>query len=52
MIPVTDIATADNKFTLTKGNGDNQGKKSTNGMSVRWITHINELSWKYRESHE
>ena len=52
MIPVTDIATADNKFTLTKGNGDNQGKKSTNGMSVRWITHINEFSWKYRESHE
>ena len=24
-------------------------KKSTNGMSVKWILHINEL---YRESHE
>ena len=38
--------------TLAKGNGDNQGKKSTNGMLVRRIPNINELSWKYRESHE
>ena len=27
-------------------------KKSTNGMSGRWIPHVNELSWKSRESHE
>ena len=38
--------------TLAKSNEDNQGKTSTNGMSVRWIPHINELFGKYGESHE
>ena len=37
---------------LQKAMGIIKGKKSTKSMSVRWIPHINELSKKYRESHE